>query len=87
MTKIRKGMKNKLMSLKDKLLLKRRGLVESVNNKLKFGCQIDHHRHRSCWNFLVNLFGGLIAYCFDPNKPEIQFDDEEIIMLEKLAAA
>ena len=85
-TKLRKGMKNKLMSLKDKTLLKRRGLIESVNNKLKSSCQIEHHRHRSWWNFLVNLFGGLVAYCIDPNKPKMRFENEELVMLENLAA-
>jgi len=82
-TKLRKGMNNKLMSLYDRLMLRKRGLIESVNNKLKNCCQIEHHRHRSPWNFLVNLFGGLVAYCQDPKKPSLPKVDRALI--EQLA--
>jgi hypothetical protein len=61
-TRLRKNMKNKLMSLVDKILLRKRGIIESVNNKLKNSCQIEHHRHRSPWNFFVNLISGIVAY-------------------------
>ena len=72
-TKLRANMKNRLMPLMDKVLLLKRGLIESVHNKLKNCCQIEHHRHRSPWNFLVNLIGGLLAYAYDPNKPELDW--------------
>lgn len=71
-TKLKLNMKNKLMSLVDKLLLKQRGLIESVNNKLKNCCYIEHHRHRSRCNFLVNLIGGIVAYSYDQRKPSIR---------------
>lgn len=61
-TRLKRNMKNKLMSIVDKLLLRSRGVIESVNNKLKSSCQIEHHRHRSRWNFVINLISGLIAY-------------------------
>ena len=70
-------MKNKLMSLVDKILLRSRGIIESVNNKLKNSCQIEHHRHRSRWNFLVNLISGIVAYAYDSYKPCIQFTKKE----------
>lgn len=76
-TKIRSNMKNKLMVLVDKFLLRKRGLIESVHNKLKNGCQIEHHRHRSPWNFLVNLISGLVAYAYDPDKPCLEFSAKE----------
>lgn len=76
-TRLKKNMKNKLMSLVDKILLRGRGIIESVNNKLKFDCQIEHHRHRSPWNFLVNLISGIIAYAYDPRKPSIQITRKE----------
>lgn len=85
-TRLRKGMHNKLMSLIDKILLKRRGLIESVNNKLKNCCQIEHHRHRSHWNFLVNLLAGLVAYTSDPNKPRMNLENGERAILEQLVA-
>ena len=81
-TKIRKNMKNKLMPMMDKLLLKKRGLIESVNNQLKSGCQIEHHRHRSQINFVVNLFGGLAAYQLQDKKPSIYVSPQEVAMLQ-----
>jgi hypothetical protein len=85
-TKLRKGMQNKLISLWDKLLLRKRGLIESVHNKLKNSCQIEHHRHRSPWNFLVNLLSGLVAYCEDPDKPSLHMAREDIELIEELVA-
>jgi len=63
-TRLRKNMKNSLMLLQDKILLRKRVLVESVNDELKNICQIEHTRHRSFENFLSNLLSGLIAYSF-----------------------
>lgn len=70
-TRLRKNMANKLIPLMDKLLLKKRALIESINDQLKNLCQIEHTRHRSPINFLGNLFSGLIAYTFAPQKPSI----------------
>jgi Transposase DDE domain len=52
-------MKNKLMPMIDKLLLRKRALIETVNDQLKNICQIEHTRHRSKINFLVNLLSEL----------------------------
>ena len=71
-TKLKKNMANKLMPLMDKLLLRKRALIESINDELKNMCQIEHTRHRSPINFLVNLVSGLIAYTFFPKKPSIR---------------
>jgi len=70
-TKIRKNMKNKLIPLMDKILLRKRSLIETVNDELKNICQIEHTRHRSPVNFLVNLISGLIAYTYLPQKPSL----------------
>ncbi len=70
-TKIRSNMDNKLMELSDKLLLSKRGMVESVIDILKIHLSIDHTRHRSPRAFLANLFSGLIAYAFRDKKPSI----------------
>lgn len=80
-TKLRKNMKNSLMHINDKVLLKKRALIESVNNELKNTCQIEHTRHRSFNNFLTNLISGLIAYSFLPKKPSLNIDivDDELI--------
>lgn len=74
LTKLRRNMKNRLMKLTDKLLLRRRAIVESVIDQLKNISQIEHSRHRSPVNFLVNLVCGLIAYCRQPKKPSLILD-------------
>jgi hypothetical protein len=70
-TKLRKDMKNKLLPIMDKLLLRRRSLIETVNDQLKNISQIEHSRHRSVTNFLVNLVAGLIAYPYQAKKPSL----------------
>lgn len=70
-TGIRKNMKNQLMPLMDKLLLRKRAIIETINDQLKNISQIEHSRHRSFTNFLVNLLAGLVAYCFQPKKPSL----------------
>ena len=73
-TKIKKNMKNSLMSLYDKLLLRKRSVIETVNDELKNVCQIEHTRHRSFDNFATNLIVGLIAYNLLPKKPEMNIE-------------
>jgi len=67
-TNIRNNMKNTLMELKDKILLRKRAVIETVNDELKNMCQIEHSRHRSFNNFITNLITGLIAYTFFSEK-------------------
>lgn len=64
-------MKNKLMSLMEKLLLRKRAVIESVGDQLKNISQIEHSRHRSVFNFIVNIVTALIAYTHQPKKPSI----------------
>jgi hypothetical protein len=73
-TKLRKNMRNVLMPLADKLLLRQRAIIESINDQLKNICQIEHTRHRSPLNFLVHLLAGLAAYCHQPKKPSLVRD-------------
>lgn len=68
-TKLRRKMKNTLMPLGDKLNLRRRGLIESVNDLLTSVFDVEHTRHRSPLNGQVNVLAGLIAYCFYERKP------------------
>jgi len=71
-TKIKKNMKNIPMDMKDKILLRKRAVIECVNDALKNICQIEHTRHRSFANFLSNMIAALIAYSFLPKKPSIK---------------
>jgi hypothetical protein len=70
-TGIRSNMKNQLMPWMDKLLLRKRAISETIIDQLKNISQIEHSRHRSPINFLVNLICGLIAYCHQPKKPSL----------------
>lgn len=73
-TNIRNNMKNCLMELKDKIMLRKRSIIETVNDELKNICQVEHSRHRSFANFITNLVSGLIAYAFLPKKPGIKYE-------------
>jgi hypothetical protein len=73
-TKLRKNMKNQLMLMTDRILLRRRAIVESIIDQLKNISQIEHSRHRSVPNFVVNVLCGLIAYCRKPTKPSLGLD-------------
>lgn len=80
-TSIRCNMKQKLMSLQDKILLRKRSLIETVNDQLKNISQIEHTRHRSPSNFLVNMLGGLAAYSHQPKKPSLNMTEQENFLL------
>ena len=71
-TKLRANMKNQFMPIADKLLLRKRAIIETIIDQLKNISQIEHTRHRSPVNFMVNLLGGLIAYCHQPKKPALK---------------
>jgi hypothetical protein len=70
-TAIRSNMKNKLVLLHEKMLLKKRGMIESVIDILKSVCNIEHSRHRSGINMLVNTYAALCAYSTLQRKPSI----------------
>ena len=80
-TKIKRNMKNKLMVLQDKLLLRKRAIIETINDQLKNICQIEHSRHRSFSNFLTNVISGIIAYSFLPKKPSLNLDKTVLLAL------
>lgn len=71
-TKLKSNMKGALMSLSDKILLRKRAIVETVNDELKNIAQVEHSRHRCFDNFIVNMLGAIAAYCFFPKKPCIR---------------
>ena len=78
-TKLRKNMKNKLMNLSDKLLLRKRAIIESIIDQLKNISQIEHSRHRSPANFVVHLTAGLIAYSHQAKKPGLHLDQRALL--------
>ena len=68
-TKLKGNMKGALMSVSDRLLLRKRAIIETVNDGLKNIAQVEHSRHRCFDNFIVNLLGAIAAYCLFPKKP------------------
>jgi hypothetical protein len=74
-TQPKRNMKNKLMPLMDKLLTRKRSIIETIIDPLKNISQIEHSRHRSPTNCLVNIVCGLIAYCHHPKKPSLNIKE------------
>jgi Transposase DDE domain len=70
-TKIRKNMKNKLMPMIDGVWLRKRAVIESINDILMSVLDIDHTRHRSPWNAIIHAITGINAYSYYPQKPSI----------------
>ena len=61
-TKLKTNMKNRLISMFDRIMLRKRAIIESVIDQLKNISNIEHSRHRSVANCFVNLLAGLVAY-------------------------
>jgi hypothetical protein len=70
-TKVRKNMQNRVLDFIDKILLKKRGIIESSIGILKNFFNLEHSRHRSPKNFISHTLSTLVAYCFKPSKPSI----------------
>ena len=76
-TAVRRNMKQKALSNEEKLLLRKRSVIETVNDELKNICQVEHTRHRSLAGFILNIMSAIAAYSFFPKKPSIKMDIEE----------
>jgi hypothetical protein len=64
-TKLKKNM----LHLSDRLLPRKRAIIECIIDQLKNISQIEHSRHRSPSNFVVHLVAGLLAYNHQDKKP------------------
>jgi len=80
-TNIRSNMKNKFIPMIDKILLRKRFIIETINDQLKNISDIEHTRHRSPMNFMVNLFAGLISYTWQAKKPRIKMPNQALALL------
>ena len=83
-TRLKTNMKNRLVSLFDKVMLRKRAIIESVVDQLKNISQIEHSRHRSVANCFVNLLAGLVAYTFREKKPSLNIRVKEQLQLPAL---
>jgi hypothetical protein len=84
-TGVRMNMKNQIMELYDKIMLRKRSIIETINDQLKNICMIEHSRHRSFHNFLNNVLTGIIAYSFLPKKPSVKFYDFHPVQQKQLS--
>lgn len=80
-TKTRKNMHNKLMPMVDKLLLRKRAIIETINDQIKNIQQIEHTRHRSVVNAMANVLAALVAYTHQPRKPSLNLSQNELKLL------
>ena len=80
----KKNMRPRLLPLRDKILLRKRMLIETVNDQLKNICQLEHTRPRSPTNCFVHVLSALIAYTYQEKKPSLHFTDKEFATLPAL---
>lgn len=81
-TRIRSNMRNALMPLFDKLLVRKRAIVESVIDQLKNACQVEHSRHRSPTNYFADVIAGLVAYTYRDKLPSLNLRPDELQLID-----
>ena len=84
--KPKKNTKNQRITPNDRILLRKRAIIECVNDELKNMYKLEHTRHRSVNNFLINTLGALTAHCFFPKKPSLKIEFELPIVQLSLSA-
>jgi hypothetical protein len=75
-------MRNHLMPLFDKLLLRKRAIIETVIDQLKNVCQVEHTRHRSPANYFADVVAGLVAYTYGDKLPSLNLRPAELRRLD-----
>ncbi len=80
-TGMKNNMRNSIMTMKDKILLRKKSVIETINDQLKNIAQVEYSRHRSFGNFITNLVAGLIAYSFQEKKLSNKFETKKFTQL------
>ena len=83
-TPLRKNMQNRLVVLEDKLLTRKRFVIETIVDQLKNISQIEHTRHRSTTHFIITFIAVLIAYTWQAKKPSLNLSQNEMALLPAL---
>jgi len=83
-TRVRRNMKPVVLDDFDNLLLRKRSIIETINDPLKNISQLEHSRHRSLTGFMLNLLAALVAYSFQPKKPSLKFslNNQAMVVVE-----
>jgi hypothetical protein len=80
-TTVKKNMKPRVLAAFDKLILRKRSIIETINDQLKNIFSLEHYRHRSLINFLVNAIASLVAYSYQPKKPSLNLRQRDLLPL------
>ena len=80
-TTLKKNMKPKVIALFDKILLRKRSIIETINDQLKNISQIEHSRHRSLTNCMINVVAGLLAYSYQEKRPSLNIRADDVLLL------
>jgi hypothetical protein len=80
-TTLKKNMKPRVIAAFDKLILRKRSIIETINDQLKNIFSLEHSRHRSLINFLVNAISSLVAYSYQPKKPSLNLRQRDLLPL------
>jgi hypothetical protein len=83
-TKLKKNMKSKIITLFNKILLRKRSIIETINDQLKNISQIEHSRHRSLTNCMINVVAGLLAYSYQEKRPSLNIRVDDLLLLPLL---
>jgi hypothetical protein len=83
MTTLKKNMKAQAIDAFDQLLLRKRSIIETINDQLKNIFDLEHSRHRSLTNYLSNIMAGLVAYSYQEKKPALNLRELDLLPLEQ----
>jgi transposase len=78
-TTLKKNMKAQAVDVFDKLLLRKRSIIETINDQLKNIFDLEHSRHRSLFNYLANIVACLVAYSYQDKKPALQLRETDLL--------
>jgi len=78
-TTLKKGMKKQFIEIFDKIMLRKRSIIETINDQLKNCFDLEHSRHRSLYNFLVNVLASLVAYSYQDKKPSLNLGNANLL--------
>jgi hypothetical protein len=78
-TTLRKNMKPKVLATFDKLLLRKRCIIETINDQVKNIFDLEHSRHRSLVNYMINVVASLVAYSYQEKKPSLGLKQEDCL--------
>ncbi len=74
-------MKARVLKAFDKLVLRKRSIIETINDQLKNIFNLEHARHRSLTNFAVNVVAFLVAYSYQEKKPSLNLSRQNLLTI------